>query len=40
MPSGDFKSKLRSAQQSAKKTVSDDEPLVVVEADEAHAMMM
>jgi hypothetical protein len=39
-PSGDFKSKLRSAQQPEKKTVSDDEPLVVVEADEAHTMTM
>ena len=39
-PSGNFKSKLRSAQQPARKTVSDDEPLVVVEADEAHTMTM
>ena len=39
-PSRDFMSKLQSAQQSAKKTVNDDEPLVVVEADEAHTMTM
>jgi hypothetical protein len=39
-PSGDFKSKLRSAQQPTKKTVNDDKLLVVVEADEAHTMTM
>ena len=37
-PSGELKSKPRSAQQPAKKTVGDDEPLVVVEAHEAHTM--
>jgi hypothetical protein len=37
-PSGEFKSKPRSAQQPAKKNVGDDEPLVVVEADEVHTM--
>jgi hypothetical protein len=39
-PSRDFKAKLRSVQQSAKRSVGDDEPLVVVEADEAHTMTM